>query len=420
MMDTGIGKGWEPVRRREVWAWAFFDFANSSFTTVMVTVLFPVYFLGVVAPSAELGQRAWGWAGAVANGLVVVLGPLLGYWADRRGRKKVCLLWTTVVCVVGTVLCGVLPGGEGWWWWVWVAFVVANVAFLIGENFVASFLPEISTHENVGRISSYGWGIGYLGGLASLLVAQRCGEGGMSFVVTGLFFAVASAPTFIFLRERGEAQKWTEEERSWMNPLQEMWGQVRRSVGLRWMLGIFFLISGGLSTVIYFASIFAVEELKMNRGELTVMFLALQVAAAIGALGTGWMQDRWGWRWTLGGLLAMWCGTVIGCGVVRSVEWFYVLATFAGCGIGGTQTCVRAALSLYTRVEDAGKVYGFWGCAGKLAPVIFLPMFGEIAATWGLRMALGVPLLGFLVAWLLVLACGKVIGGGDKIRKINE
>jgi UMF1 family MFS transporter len=401
---------WPPVRRREIGAWAFFDFANSSFTTVMVTVLFPVYFVGVVAPSVEVGQRAWGGGGAVANGLVVVLGPLLGYFADRQGRKKAYLLWTTVVCVAGTVLCGVLRGGEGWWW-VWLAFVVANVAFLVGENFVASFLPEISTRENVGRISSYGWGIGYLGGLASLLIAQQCAEVGTAIVITGLFFAVASVPTFIFLRERAKAQRANGGARSWMNPLRVMWGQMRGSVGLRWMLGIFFLISGGLSTVIYFASIFAERELGMDRGALTVMFLALQVAAVGGALVTGWMQDRWGWRWTLGILLGMWCGTVVGCYGVRSVGWFYLLATCAGYGIGGAQTCVRAALSHFTEVGEAGKVYGYWGCAGKLAPVVFLPLFGEVAANWGLRLALGVSFLAFLGAWMLVMMWPKTSGG---------
>ncbi len=403
---------WPAVRKREIGAWAFFDFANSSFTTVMVTVLFPVYFVGVVAPSADLGQRGWGWGGAIANALVVLLGPILGYWADRQGRKKLYLLGTTVVCVVGTILCGWLPGGE-MWWVVLMIFVMANVAFLIGENFVASFLPEISTRENVGRISSYGWGIGYLGGLVSLLIAQQCAEVSMAIVITGVFFAVASAPTFIFLRERAERQKPIEaEERRWMNPLRVMWAQIRGEAGLRWMLGIFFLISGGLSTVIYFSSIFAERELGMDRGALTVMFLALQVAAVIGALVTGWMQDRWGWRRTLGISLVVWCATVVGCAWVRSVEWFYVLAAFAGYGIGGTQTCVRAALSYFTAVEDAGKTYAYWGGAGKLAPVVFLPLFGEVAAAWGLRVALGVPFFGFLGALVLMLACKKEATGG--------
>jgi UMF1 family MFS transporter len=415
--DTDTSRRQWPVRRREIAAWAFFDFANSSFTTVMVTVLFPVYFVGVLAPSAEIGHRAWGWGGAVANALVVWLGPLLGYWADRQGRKKAYLLGTTVVCVAGILVLGWM-GAERWMWALGI-FVVANVAFLIGENFVASFLPEISTPKNVGRISSYGWGIGYLGGLASLLIAQQCAEVPTAIVMTGLFFAVASAPTFIFLQERAVA-KAEKGEASWMNPARVMWKQVRGSVGLRWLLGIFFMISGGLSTVIYFSSIFAEQELGMDRGALTVMFLGLQIAAMAGALVTGWMQDRWGWRMTLALSLGVWCGTVVGCYTVRSVEVFYGVAVLAGYGIGGTQTCVRAALTYFTEVGDAGKAYGYWGCAGKLAPVIFLPLFGELAAAWGLRAALVVPLVGFGVALGLVIVLRDRMTAGGKILKINE
>ncbi|MCS7063362.1 MAG: MFS transporter [Methylacidiphilales bacterium] len=389
------------VRRREVVAWAFFDFANSSFTTVMVTVLFPVYFVNALAPSVEVGQRLWGWGGAVANGLVVVLGPWLGLWADRAGCKKAFLLGSTVVCVGGTVALGWISA-EAWLWGLGL-FVLANVAFLIGENFVASFLPEISTRENVGRISSYGWGIGYVGGLLSLILARQCEDEVWAFVLTGIFFALASLPTFLILRERGVRRA----ERGGGLNVRARWDELIRplkeSGEIRWMLVVFFMISGGLATVVYFSSIFAEAELGMGRGELTVMFMALQFAAILGALVTGWMQDRWGWRVTLIGTLVLWCGTVVGCYGVRSVEMFYGVAACAGYGIGGVQTGVRAALSRFTRGDEAGRVFGFWGCAGKLAPVVFLPLFSEVASLWSLRGALIVPLAGFGLGLCLLI-----------------
>ncbi|HNU83701.1 MAG TPA: MFS transporter, partial [Thermoanaerobaculia bacterium] len=198
-----------PVRRREIVGWALFDFANSSYTTVIVSVAFSVYFTKLVAagPGAD---RLWGLGITASNLIVVLLSPVLGAAADETGRKKLFLFATYALCVAGTAgLWFVLPGAIALGL---LFFVVSNVAFSLGENLVGAFLPEISTPANVGRISGFGWGLGYLGGLASLLAVRPLLRAGFTvenlaglrlvWPVTAGFFLIAALPTFLVRRKR--------------------------------------------------------------------------------------------------------------------------------------------------------------------------------------------------------------------------
>ena len=154
-----------PASPREVFGWAMFDFANSSYTTVIVTVAFSVYFTSSVAPP-ERADLLWGLAVGISNILVLLTAPLIGAAADDSGRKKPFLAATYLICVAGTAaLYFVTPGSV-------VAgitlFVLSNIAYAHGENLVGAFLPEISTADTAGRISGLGWGLGYFGGLAKV------------------------------------------------------------------------------------------------------------------------------------------------------------------------------------------------------------------------------------------------------------
>mgnify|MGYP000128521231 CR=1 FL=1 len=195
--------------RKEIFGWAMFDFANPSYTTVVVTVAFSVYFTTLVAPGPR-GDWLWGLGDLISNLLVRASAPLGSALSDGSGRKKHFLAVTWLVCSAGTAaLWFAVPGA------VFVAlvlFVISNVAFAMGETLVGGFLPEISTPRNVGRISGLGWGLGYFGGLACLLlirplmagdfVAANLGSLRLIWPLTALFFLFAGIPTFVLLRER--------------------------------------------------------------------------------------------------------------------------------------------------------------------------------------------------------------------------
>jgi len=206
-----------PVGSREIWAWCLYDFANSSFSTLIVTVAYSVYFVQVVArPLGQNGtaERIWFWGYAISMLVAAVLSPVLGALADVRAAKRPFLIGSTLICVACTFLLSFVQAGDIWMGL--VLFGMANIAFDLGFMFCSAFLVELATSENMGRISGYGWGLGYVGGLLSLALAYPFIHGGfaeanlpfyrMSFAMTAAFFLLASVPTFFWLRDRAVPQ----------------------------------------------------------------------------------------------------------------------------------------------------------------------------------------------------------------------
>ena len=205
-----------PVSKRELWAWCLYDFANSSFTTLIVTVAYSIYFVQVVArPFGTAGheaipERLWFWGYGASMLVVAVLSPVLGAIADVRAIKRRFLIGSTLVCVAFTALLSLVKEGDVWQGLLF--FGVANIAFDLGFLFCSAFLVEISTPQNIGRISGYGWGLGYAGGLLSLALVYPLISGGfadenlpyyrLSFAVTAAFFLLAALPTFLWCHRR--------------------------------------------------------------------------------------------------------------------------------------------------------------------------------------------------------------------------
>src|SRR5262245_33255760 len=194
-----------------------YDFANSGYTTVVITAVFNAYFVGVVCAGQSWGTFAWTLALSVSYALVIFSAPILGAYADAHAAKKKLLAVTTTGCVLGTALLSLVGPGE-------LALAIAlivlsNVFFGTGENVAAAFLPEIARGEAMGKVSAWGWSLGYIGGLLTLAaclayvtMAQAQGQTGAQFVpitmlITAIVFAIASSFTFLFLKERARPQE---------------------------------------------------------------------------------------------------------------------------------------------------------------------------------------------------------------------
>ena len=187
-----------------------YDFANSGYTTVVITAIFNAYFVSVVAHNREWATLAWTAALAVSYLLIMLTAPLIGAWADAHAAKKRLLLITTIGCVTFTAALALVGAGD-----VWLAFILivaSNYFFGSGENLCAAFLPELARGKALGRVSGWGWSLGYLGGLLTLGIclayvtwAQAGGAPASEFVpvtmlITAALFALASVPTFLILR----------------------------------------------------------------------------------------------------------------------------------------------------------------------------------------------------------------------------
>ena len=396
----------EPVRRREIFGWCCYDFANSAFITVVITVVYGPYFTGVVAAGWAGANTLWSVILASSQVVVMVFGPALGVLADVTGSKKKFLLSMMWVCSAATAALWLTGPGT-------VALaaglvIVAYAAFSFGENFCASFLSELSTPANCGRISGYGWSFGYLGGLGALglamLVLSVSPDGvRWVFVVTALFMVAATLPVLLLLRERKQPEshvaRWW--QLGWESVLRAARDLPQHRDLLRFFWA-FLLYMSGLGAVVAFAAIYSVEVLGFTTGENLVLFASLQISSALGALAFGWWQDRAGSVNMLTAALLLWCLVAVGAYFCQTKEMFFLVGNLAGLAIGSCQAGSRAVVSLLSPRERAAEFFGFWGVFGKLAAVVGPLFMGVLADVFDLRVAV-LSTLVFFVGGLIVL-----------------
>ncbi len=384
----------EPVKKREIFGWAMFDFANSSYTTVVITAVYSAFFTEVVVPAGSTARDSyWSLAMVLSTSIALVLSPLAGAISDKRGQKKPYLLGSTIVCALATAGLGLVGAGD-------VALgigivVVGNAAFMLSETFCGSFLPELSTPENMGKISGLGWGLGYFGGLSSLaLVALILGDRPMSeatepihhaMFATGAFFMVAALPTLILVRDRGRPQPGFEAAslgRLTKAGFRELGGALRTAranpVLFRFFLA-FMVYMAGLEAVIKFVGIYARAELSFGTGDIALMFLVLQISAAGGALGFGVVESKLGPKRTVLLTLGLWVVAIMAIFWLRPIAeligqsakaTFIGISLLAGTNIGATQSSSRTVVGLLAPAERSAEMFGFWGTFARLGTIL--------------------------------------------------
>lgn len=381
----------EGVRRREVWAWAMYDFANSGYTTVVLTAVFNAYFVGVVAGNAGWATLAWTLTLAVSNGLVMLLMPALGAYADARAAKKTVLGIATVGCVVSTaVLACVGPGDV---WLAVVAVVLSNLCYAVGESLTAAFLPELARPESMGTVSGWGWSFGYFGGMLTLglslawvLSAQAQGQTAQAFVpvtmlITAAVYALAALPTFLLLRERAVAQPaatataWA----AWVR-LRKTWQQARSLKDFAWLLACGASYQAGITVVIALAAVYAEQVLGFQQSQTMLLVFLVNVAAAAGAFAFGHWQDRTGHRLGLAITLVGWLVMIVLAFLARSATLFWCAAVVAGLCMGSSQSAGRAMVGLLAPSDRRAEFFALWTFATRLSALVGPLTYGLV--TW--------------------------------------
>lgn len=410
-----------PATRREIFAWAMFDFANSGYTTVVLTAIFNAYFVAVVAGSGAdrdgTATLLWTIATSIANLLVLASAPVIGAIADHGGRKKRFLAATTVGCVLFTALLATVGPGEvvlGM-----LLLVLSAFMFHTGEDLIAGFLPEIAERDKIGSISGYGWSLGYIGGMVVLgacLVYVSVAEGRgataseyvpVTMLITAAAFAIAALPTFLWLRERVTPQPLP----SVAAAVRIGFARVRRTFAhahhyrdlFRFLITLTIYFSG-VYTVIVLAAVYAREVMGFSTKDTIVMILVVNVTAALGAFGFGRLQDRLGSVLTLSVTLGIWIVALVLAYVGESRTMFWVVANLVGIALGSSQSAGRALIGLFSPPGRSAEFFGLWGLAGKLASVIGPLSYGLIAylSHGNQRLAL-LSTAAFFVAGLLLL-----------------
>jgi len=372
------------VRVREAWAWSMYDFANSGYTTVVITAVFGAYFVSVVCENQPWATFAWTAALSISYALILVTGPLVGAWADAHAAKKKLLLLSTIGCVVFTALLAAVSPGQAAF--ALVLIVASNYFFGSGENLIAAFLPELADSRAMGRVSGWGWAFGYLGGLCALGIClyylMYSGEEPrravpVTMLITAAFFALAAVPTFAFLRERAVPQGvFVDPWRRVLETLKES----ERYRDLRRFLVCIVFYQAGITAVVSLAAIYAEQVMKFSMRETITLILVVNVTAAVGAFGFGYVQDSIGHVRAVAITLVGWIAMVVLAGATQSVAGFWVAANLAGLCMGSSQAAGRAIVGYLAPPARLAEFFGLWGLAVKAASIFGPLTYG--AVTW--------------------------------------
>lgn len=406
-----------PSSRGRIFAWTLFDFGNTAFSVIIVTVIFSTYFVEQIA-GGELrvwGETLWGISLSISMLIAAAIAPPLGAAADYSHNKKRFLFLFTLLSVSATALLffvqpGMVAVGM-------LLFVIANVGFEGGIVFYDAFLPGITSRRSYGRVSGYGFAMGYLGALVVLLVVNSILPETadpeylfyvrLSFVVAALFFLIFSIPMFVFVPE---PEPRRENVVSIIRlGFQESWKTFRslfierQHPSIARFLIAFFIYNDAILTIIGFAAIFGKKILQMNDKDLIMFFAVVQTSAVLGSFIFGFITDKIGPKRTISVTLIIWLLTTIGAYFVASIAAFYVVAMGAGAAIGSSQSASRSLMALLTPREREAEFFGFYdGLCGKASAVVGPTVYGLIAGITNQRLA--VLFIGlFFLAGLIIL-----------------
>lgn len=391
--------------KKKIFIWTLFDFANTSFSIVVVTFLYAVYFKKVVAQGQPVGDLYWSLGTSIAMIITAIISPILGAIADYSAGKKRFLLFFTLLCIAATSSLYFIGSGD-----IFLGvfiFILANVGFEAGLVFYDSFLPEITEPKNYGRVSGYGFAMGYLGSLATLAIIYPFIQAEMikeSFPVSAFFFLLFALPLFIYLKDN--RKKVTEHESYFTIGISRVWNTLSHLKNYKnlatFLLAYFFYIEG-VNTIIFFSGNYASTTLGFSETELLIFFLTVQTTAIAGSVVLGIIADSIGQKKTIIITLVMWLLTVLIAYLVQDKTGFYVVGLIAGAAMGSSQSTSRSMMSKLTPPEKKTEFFGFYSFFGKSSAVVGPLVFGLVSFLSGdQRMAI-ISIGFFFVVGLLIL-----------------
>ena len=423
--------------RRAVFAWTTYDFANSAFTTLVVTFIYGTYFTSAsFSGDPTVGTLLWSRAVALTAIAVALLSPYLGAIADRGGYRKRFLFTATAMCIAATAtLFFPLPGQLTF---ALAAFVVANISFEMANVFYNAYLPDIAPQEKIGRISGYGWGLGYVGGLACMVVAlvffvqpdapilgfsKEAGENvrATNLLVAG-WFLLFSLPLFLFVPEvKHPAPEGVGSIlRSANRQIARTFRQIRRYRQIFRLLIARLVYNDGLVTIFAFGGIYAANEFGFTMTEVLVFGIVINVCAGIGAFAFGFIDDRIGGKRTVALTLAgLTIASVIAVAAPGRVL-LWTAAVLVGLLVGPNQSASRSLMGRFVPEAKETEFYGFFALSGKFTSFLGPLLLGILVeASGSQRLGVASVILFFVVGGLLLLRVDER-EGVETARRVDK
>jgi UMF1 family MFS transporter len=389
---------------KSTWGWMFYDFANSAFTTIIVSVVYSAYFIGtVVQGDPGYGEMLWGRAIGISMTLVAISAPFLGAAADySRGKKRMLFLncWLTVVFTA--LLWFVGPGDvtKGM-----IFFIIANFGFNSANVFYDAFLPEVSTPETIGKVSGYGWAFGYVGGLLSLLASLVLLKINVRliFPMIALHHFVFSLFTFFWLKEPKRPVQRSNYFKIGFNRVWWSMKNLRKLPNLLRFIISYFVYNDGITTVIVFASIYGITRFGMTTQDMIIYFILAQFTSIAGSAIFGKLTDATNTKTSLSLSILIWITVVVWAFFCKSATEYYFVGLLAGLAIGSSQANSRTMLSQLTPLNKQAEFFGFYTLTGRISSIFGPILYGWIAHKTGdIRYSILSLLLFFVVGWILL------------------
>jgi len=407
----------------QVISWALYDLANTSFAVIIITVVFPVYFTGIIASPGiyplNFGDLMWGIASGVSMLITAILAPVFGAIADTSRSKNKFLTTLTLACIISSFLLCFLDRGMGTL--AVIIFIISNFFYQTSMMFYNSFLPQLSTRQTSGLVSGFGFSAGYLGGLAILIITLNFLKGGfvpsnlmnirMTFALTGIFFLIFSLPSFFILKDLPSA-KIVKVKTSYITygfkKMLTTLRNIKKHKNLSRFLIAYFLFSNAFSVLALYVAIYARDTLHFELFEIALLFMLGHIPTIISSIFFGWLTDRIGPKLTITITLIIWILIIILVTSSTLKIIFYIGWILAAISTGSTLIASRSLMAFLIPRDSEAEFFGFYSISGKMSSIIGPVTFGLLSfITKNQRIALLSTLL-FLISGLVVLQFVKV------------
>jgi len=422
--------------RRAIFSWRLYDFANSPFTTLVVTFIYATYFIKAFAADENTGTLLWSRAVTITALSSALLSPFLGAVADRGGYRKAFLFFFTAIAAGGSaMLYTIMPGrtGAALFW-----FITANIAYEMGEVFYNAFLPDLAPPEKIGRISGEGWAMGYVGGLLALLIAfagfvqpsvpwfgfsKVMGENiRATNLLVAVWFVVFSIPIFLWVKE-DRSRACSKGEKILASSVKQLVGtfhEIRRYRQVVRLLAARLFYNDGLITIFAFSGIYAKGTFHFTDSELLILAICLNIAAGLGAFAMGFWDDRLGGKRTVQISLAGLTLAVIFAVAAQGKAMLWIGGLLAGVFSGPNQSASRSLMGRFVPSEKENEFFGLFAFSGKATAFMGPFLFGVLTQAFATQRAGVAAIIVFFIIGALLLMMVDEEEGIRAASKNNE
>ena len=394
--------------KKEVISWSLYDFANQPFTTIIVTFVYGAFFTSVIASDENTGTLFWTWGIASTAIIVSILSPILGALADKGGYRKFFLILFTWICAIFSILLYFPQSGDVFF--ALSLFVIANISFELGSVFCNSYLQDLSEDSNIGKISGFAWGLGFVGGLLALFISfslfelNSVGIRGINILV-GVWFLIFSIPTFLFVKDRKKDKLTKKHFVDSFDSIKTTFKEVvKYKIIMKFLIARLFF-NDGLITIFSLGGIYAVDTLDFTFDEVMMLGIVLNISAAIGSFVFGYLEDKIGVKKVINISLVVLVFSTLLAFIAPyfkfQKEIFWIAGVLIGLMVGPNQSCSRSLMAKLTPKEKQNEFFGFFALTGKATSFLGPVLFGIITFNFSQQVALWVVIFLFLIGLIL-------------------